>query len=200
MAGEPITSKPFLSAATQSDLSYIVDVSDTSESPEGTSKHTSIEVQNEAMLFNKLSDVNIPSYSGKAGQALVVNDAETGVESKPFGSGTWTPVASGVTSSATITCNDGYYIRVGNVVTCSFNMEVVLDAGASSTTFFINPPIASDFANSRQAWSSNLMTINLSSIIIASNSTENKFAFDVIGTANGDSIQNLAVTITYLIV
>jgi hypothetical protein len=109
MAGVKITDLGTLATAASDDLLYIVDVSDTSQSPEGTSKQ--IEVGN---LFD-------------------------------FESGSYTPTFSGEVD-CTMTAIKGYYIRVGNIVTCNVNVnaqgpgEIV-----PQYEFQMTPPIATNF-------------------------------------------------------
>jgi hypothetical protein len=108
MAGVKITDLGTLTTAVDADLLYIVDVSDTSQSPQGTSKQ--IEVGN------------------------------------MFSSGTYTPTFSAEVD-CTLTAIKGYYIRVGNMVTCNVNVNAQ-GPGVFPTTyeFEMTPPIATDFA------------------------------------------------------
>jgi len=74
MAGVKITDLTSLGEATSDDLLYIVDVNDTTQSPQGTSKQ--IEVQNIASAFGLESGTYSPTISGEAnGIAVQVNAA-----------------------------------------------------------------------------------------------------------------------------
>jgi hypothetical protein len=109
MAGVKITDLGTLTTAVDADLLYIVDVSDTSQSPQGTSKQ--IEVGN-------LLD---------------------------FESGSYTPTFSAEVD-CTMTAIKGYYIRVGNIVTCNVNVNAQGPGVFPSTyEFEMTPPIATDF-------------------------------------------------------
>ena len=93
MAGVKITDLGTLTAPVSADLLYIVDVSDTSQSPQGTSKQ--IELGN------------------------IVS------------SGTWTPTFSDYDDAISAsTLNSAIYSRVGNIVTCSMNLNIEVDFSA----------------------------------------------------------------------
>jgi hypothetical protein len=69
MAGVKITDLTSLGSATSDDLLYIVDVTDLSESPQGTSKQ--IQVQNIASAIGLESGTYTPTISGEANGILV---------------------------------------------------------------------------------------------------------------------------------
>jgi hypothetical protein len=107
MAGVKITDLVTITSAASDDLLYIVDVSDTSQSPEGTSKQ--IEVGN------------------------------------MFSSGSYTPTFSGEVD-CTMTAIKGYYIRVGNIVTCNVNVNAQgLGEIVPQYEFQMTPPIPTNF-------------------------------------------------------
>jgi hypothetical protein len=112
MAGVKITDLGTLTTAVDADLLYIVDVSDTSQSPQGTSKQ--IEVGN------------------------------------MFSSGTYTPTASAETNGIIVTPNAATFIKVGSIVSCSIQLEVIVDAGETTGSFELSLPVASNFTNSKQ--------------------------------------------------
>jgi hypothetical protein len=109
MAGVKITDLVTITSAASDDLLYIVDVSNTTQSPEGTSSQ--IEVGN---LFD-------------------------------FESGSYTPTFSAEVD-CTMTAVKGYYIRVGNIVTCNVNVNA---QGAGNIIgqyeFEMTPPIPTNF-------------------------------------------------------
>jgi hypothetical protein len=113
MAGVKITDLGTIATAASDDLLYIVDVSDTSQSPEGTSKQ--IEVGN------------------------------------MFSSGSYTPTISGETNLTAAT-NAATYIRVGNVVTVSIQLDIQYDASENSGLFEVSLPVASDFTTIKQCF------------------------------------------------
>jgi hypothetical protein len=107
MAGVKITDLVTITSAASDDLLYIVDVSNTTQSPEGTSSQ--IEVGN------------------------------------LFSSGSYTPTFSAEVD-CTMTAVKGYYIRVGNIVTCNVNVNA---QGAGNIIgqyeFEMTPPIPTNF-------------------------------------------------------
>jgi len=113
MAGVKITDLGTLTTAVNEDLLYIVDVSDTSQSPQGTSKQ--IEVGN------------------------------------MFSSGSYTPTISGETN-LTAAPNAATYIRVGNVVTVSVQLEILFSAAENSGLFEVELPVPSNFTTQKQCF------------------------------------------------
>lgn len=125
MAGVKITDLGTLTTAVDADLLYIVDVSDLSQSPQGTSKQ--IEVGN------------------------------------MFSSGSYTPTASAETNGIVATPNAATFIRVGSIVTCSIQLEVIVDAGETTGSFELSLPVASNFTNAKQLFG--LMQFSVSGTI-----------------------------------
>lgn len=114
--------------------------------------------------------------------------------------GEWTPTISAIINSATVDVTAALYSRSGNVVNFSIGLDIQLDAGFVSTQFKISLPVASNFSNARQLiFSANLPT-NLTFCVGSSSSADNLMVVDVIGTANGDTIESLQITGQYLIV
>ncbi len=111
MAGVKITDLGTLTTAVNEDLLYIVDVSDTSQSPQGTSKQ--IEVGN------------------------------------MFSSGSYTPTFSGYVNGIIVTPNSATYIKVGNIVTVSAQIQIQLDAGETDGAFEMSLPVASNFTSGK---------------------------------------------------
>jgi hypothetical protein len=109
MAGVKITDLGTLTTPVDADLLYIVDVSDTSQSPQGTSKQ--IEMGN------------------------------------MFTSGTYTPTFSAETNGIDVTPNAATFIKVGSIVTCSIQLEIVLDTAQTTGTFEMSLPVASNFTS-----------------------------------------------------
>jgi len=114
MAGVKITDLGTLTTAVDADLLYIVDISDTSQSPQGTSKQ--IEVGN------------------------------------MFSSGTYTPTVSAETNSIVATPNAATFIKVGSIVNCSIQIDIVLDAAETTGSFELSLPVASNFTNQKQCF------------------------------------------------
>jgi hypothetical protein len=114
MAGVKITDLGTLTTAVDADLLYIVDVSDTSQSPQGTSKQ--IEVGN------------------------------------MFSSGSYTPTISGEVNGIVVNVNSATFIRVGNIATCSAQLEIQLDTGEVIGTFEMSLPVASNLTSQKQCF------------------------------------------------
>jgi hypothetical protein len=143
MAGVKITDLGTLTTAVDADLLYIVDVSDTSQSPQGTSKQ--IEVGN------------------------------------IFTSGTYTPTFSAETNGIVVTPNSASYIKVGSIVTCSIQLEIVLDTAQTTGSFEMSLPVASDFANQKNLFG--LMQysdmVEIVNATILAETTNNTCAIDI---------------------
>jgi hypothetical protein len=143
MAGIKITDLTPLGEAASDDLLYIVDVNDTTQSPQGTSKQ--IEVGN------------------------------------MFSSGTYTPTISGETNGIVVTPNSATFIKVGSIVTCSIQLEIVLDTAQTTGTFEMSLPVASDFANQKQCFG--LMQysdmVEIVNATISAETTNNTCAIDI---------------------
>jgi len=110
MAGVKITDLTTITSAASDDLLYIVDVSNTTQSPEGTSSQ--IEV------------------------------------GKMFSSGSYTPTISAETNLI-VTPNSATFIKVGNIVMVSAQLQIDLDGGENDGTFEIELPVASDFTSTK---------------------------------------------------
>jgi len=114
MAGVKITDLGTLTTAVDADLLYIVDISDTSQSPQGTSKQ--IEVGN------------------------------------MFSSGTYTPTISGEVNGIVVTPIYATFIKVGSIVNCSIQIEILLDAAETTGSFELSLPVASNFTNQKECF------------------------------------------------
>ena len=114
MAGVKITDLGTLTAPVAEDLLYIVDISDTSQSPQGTSKQIEL------------------------GNILT--------------SGSYTPTISGIVNGITVDPIAATYIRVGNIVTVSAQLEITLDTGETTGDFEIELPVASNFTTAKECF------------------------------------------------
>jgi hypothetical protein len=162
MAGVKITDLGTLTTAVDADLLYIVDVSDLSQSPQGTSKQ--IELGN------------------------IVS------------SGNWTPVVSGETYSEIVTIQRANYSRVGGIVTCSLFIDVQLDAAETQANFQFSLPVASDFANAKDAFGIVAFNGDLSEFtgwVISADVATNKISIFVASTTTGWNFESLYVMLQY---
>ena len=64
-----------------------------------------------------------------------------------FASGAFTPVVSNETNNSTITIEGGLYSRVGDIVTVTINLIVILDTGETTTGFNLSLPISTTFTD-----------------------------------------------------
>jgi hypothetical protein len=112
MAGVKITDLVSITEAASNDLLYIVDVSNTTQSPEGTSSQIAV--------------------------------------GNMFSSGTYTPTVSGVVNAITATPNYATFIKVGSIVSCSIQLEILMDALETTGAFELSLPVASNFTNTKQ--------------------------------------------------
>jgi hypothetical protein len=161
MAGVKITDLGTLTTAVDADLLYIVDVSDTSQSPQGTSKQ--IEVGN------------------------------------MFSSGTYTPTPSGEVNGIVVTPNYATFVKVGNIVSCSIQLEVVVAGGETTGSFELSLPVASTFTNAKQLfglmqWSVNGISLpEIVGLDIRAETTNNTCFVDI-------AVASTAVTMSYCVI
>lgn len=125
MAGVKITDLVSITEAASNDLLYIVDVSNTTQSPQGTSSQ--IEVGN------------------------------------MFSSGSYTPTISGEVNGIVVTPISATYIKVGNIVSVSAQLDIAMDTLELSGSFEIEIPVASFFTTAKQCFG--LMQYSYSGIL-----------------------------------
>jgi len=77
MANRKITELPELTVISDEDITYVVDVSDTSESPDGTSKQTRLKTFNEVSDYASLLLLPTPIVLKTV---KVLNDENKGIE------------------------------------------------------------------------------------------------------------------------
>lgn len=70
--------------------------------------------------------------------------------STTIASGTYTPTGTGVANVSAITENECQYLRVGNTVTVSGEVNITPTAGSTTTTLRLTLPIASNLANEHE--------------------------------------------------
>ena len=104
----------------------------------------------------------------------IVND--TGLAS-----GTYTPTLTGVTNVASSTARQATYMRVGNTVTVSGQIDVTPTINNTRTTIGVSLPIASNFSTAYQAGGSGHTTGNITAghgLAIYSDATNDRVEFD----------------------
>ena len=67
-------------------------------------------------------------------------------------SGQWNPTITNVTGSPTVSVVSGNYSRVGTVVTCSLFLDVEMGVAENVCEFRLDLPIASNFAQEKNAF------------------------------------------------
>lgn len=95
------------------------------------------------------SCVTVASDGRMFGKALHNNaGAVTGTTNQYVASGTYTPTVTGVTNYTSSTPRAAQWMRVGNVVTVSAQIDVTTTAASAQATIGVSLPIASSLANS----------------------------------------------------
>ena len=98
-----------------------------------------------------------------------------------FSSGTYTPTFSAETNGIVVTPNSATFIKVGNIVSVSAQMEIVLDTAQTTGTFEMSLPVASDFANQKNLFGlmqySDMVEIVIATI--SAETTNNTCAIDI---------------------
>lgn len=140
MAGLKITDLTTITEAASNDLLYIVDVSNTTQSPQGTSSQ--IEAGN------------------------------------MFSSGTFSPTISGETNGILVPSAEGTYMKIGNIVYCSVQLEIQLAPLQDTGSFELSLPIASDLTSQKQCigvlqWSYNGFYDQIQGLSVGGNISNN---------------------------
>jgi hypothetical protein len=182
MAGRKITQLPTLTTPAATDKLVIVDVSDTSESPQGTSKQIAVSNLGLTSIESSTLDVSIAD----------------GVATVDGISGTWTPVITNIANSSTIDSIQGFYSRVGNVVTMTFGITIEMDVAESTTTFDFSLPIASNFTSGNQLYGSCSVDSSLSILYAKSSASIGRVTIET--TSAGAFIPDLQLMIQYQII
>jgi hypothetical protein len=120
-------------------------------------------------------------------------------------SGQWNPTPINVDgTNPIVTIIYGNYSRVGSVVTCSLFFEFEQDAAENVGNFELDLPIASDFAQEKNAFGiisySNLGDGELFSQLISAKPATNKLNFYIESTTNGFVFQYLTAMLQYVII
>ena len=83
------------------------------------------------------------------GTTYVCYDATTGAAVWIPNSGSFTPTVSNETFNEVVSPLAAYYSMVNNVVTCTYFLEVALDAAETEADFELSLPVASNFTNAK---------------------------------------------------
>ena len=119
-----------------------------------------------------------------------------------FESGEFTVVPSGE-NDCTITPIRGLYSRVGNIVTCTINIEVQITNSVDVCSFNFAPPVASNFAVAKDC--AGIVSINtdpLSRLVyfaIQADATYNEVRVEIQSTTIDDTFQNVVINLQYII-
>jgi hypothetical protein len=87
----------------------------------------------------------IVDTSSNTSKQIEVQDIYSGMPQ--FASGIYTPVVTNETNNSTITIEGGLYSRVGDIVTVTIKLIVILDTGETTTGFNISLPIPTTFTD-----------------------------------------------------
>lgn len=103
-------------------------------------------IDSSAALTTATNRLNVTTDGRVYGNALHDNaGAVTGTTNQYIASGTWSPTISAGVNLGASTVNAGQWVRVGNVVTASFNLTQAMTANNTISGFEFSLPIASNF-------------------------------------------------------
>lgn len=120
-------------------------------------------------------------------------------------SGAWNPTATNTGgTNPVVSVLAGNYSRVGTVVTCSLFLEVQMDGAESVANFTLDLPIASNFANAKDAFG--IISYNeigngqFQGWLISADVAGNKIEMEITSGTAGDSFQNIQAILQYVII
>jgi hypothetical protein len=120
-----------------------------------------------------------------------------------FSSGTFTVVQSGE-NDCIVTPIQGVYSRVGNVVTCTINLDVAIQNTLYTCSFNIDPPVASNFGVAKDC--AGIVSINadplvrLESFGVLADFTNNKITISITSDTLDFNFQNVVANIQYVVI
>jgi hypothetical protein len=119
-------------------------------------------------------------------------------------SGSWNPTPTNVFGSPSVTIISGNYSRVGSVVTCSLFLDVTMGTAENQCTFDLDLPIASDFAQAKNAFGiiayQNVGDGELVNWGIAADTATDKINMSLQSVTNEFSYQYLYAVLQYVII
>jgi hypothetical protein len=134
---------------------------------------------------------------------IAVEDIVGGIPDIESGDWNPTPTNTGGTNPI-VTVPRGNYSRVGSVVTCSLFFEVEMDAAESVAEFTLDLPIASNFADAKDAFG--IVSFNdvgngeFAGYGISADVAGNQIKVNVYSLNNGYSFQYLQAILQYVII
>ena len=119
-----------------------------------------------------------------------------------FASGNFTPTISGE-NDCTVSVLRALYSRVDNIVTCSYYIDFALDPTFTTGSFNISPPVATNFANARDAFGvitpiTDLYS-KLVSVVINADTAFDQISITIEHSTSGDTL-NFVANIQYIII
>ena len=184
MASRKLTQLPTATEVTASDKIYIVDVSDMSESPQGTSKQA---------VISNLPSSGITSLTSTDG-SIDIDLTDPSAPDLSIPSGAFTPTISEVTNDAIVSISDCFFAKVGKWGNLSFILDCQMDGASSGASFKITLPFTTNNISVLTFGNQSLVVDNILS------SANGAFAFLSPQSLNvGDNIEKLEVSINFFL-
>lgn len=116
-------------------------------------------------------------------------------------SGTWTPVASSVPVDGVVTFYNGYYQRIGNIVSCGIRFNEITFPAGGALNFSVSLPINTTFANTNQIAASSIRNLELNEEWYLSQSASNKMDIQLTnGSGTASTIIGFQINFTYPVI
>jgi len=84
--------------------------------------------------------------------SIIIDNTDPSAPNLSLPSGAWNPTPTNVIGSPTVSVISGNYSRVGTVVTCSLFLDVTMGVAENVCEFRLDLPIASNFAQEKNAF------------------------------------------------
>ena len=119
-------------------------------------------------------------------------------------SGEWNPTPTNVSGSPTVSVLAGNYSRVGGVGTCSLFLEVTQGTAESDCEFRLDLPIASNFANVKDAFGiiayNGITPTELLSWNIKANISTNDISIELTSVTDDFAYQYIYAILQYVVI
>jgi hypothetical protein len=120
-------------------------------------------------------------------------------------SGAWNPTATNAGgTNPIIGVLAGNYSRVGTVVTCTLFLDVQMDGAETVANFTLDLPIASNFANVKDAFGiisyNNIGDGEFQEWIISADVASNQITMEITSLTNGTNFQFIQAVLQYIII